>query len=74
MIHAIFFVDPKTAKPDVAMAERVTDRAIQKGLMLFHTLGNSIKMGPPLMIPSEALREGIQILREAVNECLAEMK
>lgn len=71
MVHAIFFVNPKTGEADETMAKRVTDRAIQKGLMLFYTLGDSIKMGPPLIIPDQALREGLQVLREAVNECLA---
>ena len=70
LVHAIFFVRPGTSEPDVAIAERITDRAIQKGLMLFQTHGDLVKMGPPLTIPDDALREGIDVLGEAVDECL----
>ena len=69
MVHALFFVCPGTSEPDLDMAERVTDRAIQKGLMLFHTHGDFIKMGPPLVTPPDAIREGIEVLSEAVDEC-----
>ncbi len=70
LVYAIFFVHPDTGEPDVATAERVTDRAVQKGLMLFATHGDLVKMGPPLMIPDDALREGIETLGDAVDECL----
>lgn len=70
MVDAIYFIQPGTGEPDRSMAHRVTDRAVEKGVMLFHTHGNSVKMGPPLMIPSDALCEGIEVLGDAVDECL----
>ncbi len=40
--------------------------------MLFHTHGDLVKMGPPLTISEEALKEGIAVLGEAVAEALSE--
>ena len=41
--------------------------------MLFHTNGAYIKVSPPLVIPADALVEGIQALGDALAE-VAEMR
>ena len=69
MVHALIFVVPGGAEPDMALAKRVIDRAIQNGLMLLYTHGSgSVKMVPPLMIPEDALMEGLSVLADAVRE------
>ena len=43
---------------------------MQNGLILVHTGRESIKVGPPLSISYEALKEGLQVLDEAIAESL----
>ena len=54
--------------PLSSLATDICERAMQKGLILVHTGRESIKIGPPLTIPEEALDEGLDVL----EECLAE--
>jgi 4-aminobutyrate aminotransferase-like enzyme len=41
---------------------------MQKGLLLVHTGRESIKVGPPLTIPDDALIEGLNVLEESIEE------
>lgn len=51
---------------------KVAERCMQKGLLVVHTGRESIKIGPPLTIPDEALLEGLDVLDEVINEILNE--
>ena len=44
---------------------------MQKGLLVVHTGRESIKIGPPLTIPDDALLEGLDVLAESVEEAVA---
>ena len=55
---------------DSVIATKVCKKAMQKGLLLVHTGRESIKIGPPLTIPDEALIEGIEVLAESFNEII----
>lgn len=55
-------------------ASKICERAMQKGLLLVHTGRESIKIGPPLTIPEEALIEGIKVLEECFEEIIKETK
>ena len=70
MCWSIYFASPETRQPNVALGSRITDRAIEKGLMLFLTHSDLVKMAPPLTIPDAALEEGLDVLAETVIECL----
>lgn len=50
-------------------ASRACELAMQRGLLLVHTGRDSIKLAPPLTIPDDALREGLEVLAEAVAAC-----
>ncbi len=71
LVAALLFVDPGTGQPDAETASTVCERAMRKGLLLVHTGRESIKLGPPLTIPDEALTEGIEVLAEAIQEVVA---
>ena len=43
---------------------------MRKGVLLVHTGRESIKIGPPLTIPEDALIEGLDVLAEALQECI----
>ena len=71
MIMAILFKDPITGKPDGLFASKVAERCMQKGLLVVHTGRESIKFGPPLTITDDALREGLLVLEQAIDEIAA---
>ncbi|MDH5560367.1 MAG: aspartate aminotransferase family protein [Deltaproteobacteria bacterium] len=68
LVAAILLFKPGTDEPDGAFATDVFERATHKGLLMVHTGRESIKIGPPLSIPDEALLEGLDVLEEAIAE------
>jgi len=72
MLAALIFRDPVTGAPDGLTASLVCERALHKGILLVHTGRESIKFGPPLTIPPEAIDEGMDVLTQALDEIAAE--
>lgn len=70
MIMAILFKKVKTGNPDSETASKVSEKCMQKGLLVVHTGRESIKFGPPLTITEEALLEGIETLKESISEVI----
>ncbi len=68
LLAALLVTDPKTGKPDGALASRICEMAMRQGLLLVHTGRESIKIGPPLTIPDDALQEGISVLDECLSQ------
>lgn len=68
MIFALLFKDPDTGLPDGIFATRVSEKCMQKGVLVVHTGRESIKLGPPLTIPLEAILEGVSVIDEAIFE------
>lgn len=62
----------KEACPD--LAHEIVKRCFHKGLLMFAPVGawgQTVKIGPPLTIPREALEEGLAVLSEATDEAVA---
>jgi 4-aminobutyrate aminotransferase-like enzyme len=74
LLAGVLFKKPDTGKPDTLFPNYVCERAMQKGLLLVHTGRESIKIGPPLTIPDDALIEGINAFEEAIAEINNEIK
>lgn len=74
LLAGIIFKDPKTDKPDALFASKVCEKAMQKGLLLVYTGRESIKIGPPLTIPIEALEEGVDVIDESIAEIIQDTK
>jgi 4-aminobutyrate aminotransferase-like enzyme len=72
LLAALIFRDPVSGAADGLIASRICERALHKGILLVHTGRESIKFGPPLTIPLEALDEGIDVLHESMREIFAE--
>ena len=70
MIASIVFQDPKTFTLNSEFVSRVAEKCMQKGLLVVHTGRESIKIGPPLVISDEALIEGIEVIRESIEETI----
>ena len=67
LLNAIHIVNSASGKPDRVLASEWTWAAVRHGVMLFQTNQPTIKICPPLMIPDDALIEGIKALSEAFD-------
>jgi 4-aminobutyrate aminotransferase, prokaryotic type len=65
---AIEFVDPETGHPDAALTSLVARAAHAAGVIVLTcgTYGNVIRFLPPLSISDELLREGVQVVADAL--------
>lgn len=70
MVYAAVVVKPATKELDIELVDRIIERAYEKGLMSIRTMTGTIKVGPPLTIPDEALEEGMDILIESMKEII----
>jgi 4-aminobutyrate aminotransferase-like enzyme len=73
LVAGVRVFDPVTGKPDGPTALRINTVCFQKGLLMFAPVGAAgecVKIAPPLCITQEALREGIAVFEEAVDEVL----
>jgi 4-aminobutyrate aminotransferase-like enzyme len=68
MLASLIFQDLKTVNGAGLLASRICESAMRKGLLLVHTGRESIKIGPPLTIPEDALCEGLDVLDEILQE------
>jgi len=68
---AVEFTKPGTVESDADLAFAVVEEVVRRGVMLFAPVGVggcAIKICPPLVITEEALREGLEVVREVVAE------
>jgi 4-aminobutyrate aminotransferase/(S)-3-amino-2-methylpropionate transaminase len=65
---AIELVDPATSEPDAALTKRIAAAANAAGVILLTcgTWGNVIRFLPPLSIPDDLLREGLDVVADAI--------
>lgn len=72
LVAGIIIIGSNTKEQDNEFASKVSERCMQKGLLVVHTGRESIKIGPPLIISDDALLEGIKVLDEAISEVIRE--
>jgi 4-aminobutyrate aminotransferase-like enzyme len=73
LVAGVRMVKSGTKEPDGDTALRINTACFHKGLLMFAPVGiggECIKIAPPLSISEEALREGISVLEEAMDEVL----
>ncbi|HVV01640.1 MAG TPA: aspartate aminotransferase family protein [Verrucomicrobiae bacterium] len=61
-------------EPDHDTAHAIVEKCFHKGLLFFSPVGawgQTVKIAPPLTITEDALREGLQVLGEAVDEVVS---
>ena len=61
----------------MTLAHEVIERCFHKGLLFFAPVGawgQTVKIAPPLTITEEAVREGLTVLGESVDEAVAALK
>ena len=70
LIAALLFKTPDKQEPDPIFPSLVSEKAMQKGLLVVHTGIESIKLAPPLTITDEALLEGLSVLDESIEDTI----
>src|SRR4029079_9889223 len=61
-------------EPNHDLAHSIIERCYQKGLLFFSPVGawgQTVKVAPPLTISEAALREGLEVLSEPMDEVLS---
>jgi 4-aminobutyrate aminotransferase-like enzyme len=77
LVGGLQMVQPGKKEPDAALAHDIIERCFHKGLLFFAPVGawgQTVKIGPPLTITEEPLREGLAVLGEAIDEACAARK
>ncbi len=69
LIASLIFKDSTKIKKS-ELASKVSEKCMQKGLLVVHTGRESIKLGPPLIIGDQAILEAMQVLEESLTEVL----
>lgn len=74
LVAGMQIVKPGTKEPDSETAFKINEKCFHKGLLMFAPVGiagECIKIAPPLSITEEALKEGLSVLDEAMDEILS---
>src|SRR5665213_2131754 len=77
LVGGLQMVKAGKKEADAALAHDMVERCFHKGLLLFAPVGawgQTVKIAPPLTINEEALREGLKVLGEALDEACAARK
>ena len=56
---------------DTELCDRIVELAMRKGVFLIRTGRGTLKFGPPLNIPDDAIREALDVVGDAIEEAIA---
>lgn len=71
LVAGLQMTKPGRKEPDPDLAHAVVEKCFQKGLLFFSPVGawgQTVKIAPPLTITEEAIREGLDVLEEAISD------
>jgi 4-aminobutyrate aminotransferase / (S)-3-amino-2-methylpropionate transaminase / 5-aminovalerate transaminase len=68
LVQAIYFGSPESDDLDANFVDKLVERAMQKGVFSVRTGCGTIKIGPPLCIDEEALKEAISVYSDCIEE------
>ncbi len=74
LVAGLQIIKPGRKEPNHDLAHDIIERCFHKGLLFFSPVGawgQTVKIAPPLTLTEEALREGLSVLSEAVDEAVA---
>lgn len=75
LVQAIYITNGNTNRMNAELAEKVIERCMELGLLLLPTWPRgTIKIAPPLCITEDALLEGLNVIEQALSECVDEIK
>ena len=70
LLAALLFKKPDSQNLDSLLPSIISEKAMQKGLLVVHTGRESIKLAPPLTITDDALLEGIEVLDDSIDDAI----
>jgi 4-aminobutyrate aminotransferase-like enzyme len=73
LVAGLQMTKPGGKEPDHGLAHRIIELCFHKGLLFFAPVGawgQTVKIAPPLTIDEEAIKEGLMVLSEAVDEAV----
>jgi 4-aminobutyrate aminotransferase-like enzyme len=73
LVGGLQMTQPGKKEPNHDLAHSVIERCFHKGLLFFSPVGawgQTVKIAPPLTITEDALREGLDVLSEALREAI----
>jgi len=68
LLFAIFITKENSEEMDSDLTNFICERAMEKGVFSICTGRGTLKLGPPLTIPDDALIEGLNVYEECFNE------
>ncbi len=68
LLYGIFINDPETNELDTNITNIICEKAMEKGVFSICTGRGTLKLGPPLTIPEDALIEGLDVYEECFLE------
>ncbi len=74
LVGGLQIIQPGKKEPNHDLAHAIIEKCFHKGLLFFSPVGawgQTVKIAPPLTITEEALREGLLVLAESIDEVLA---
>jgi 4-aminobutyrate aminotransferase/(S)-3-amino-2-methylpropionate transaminase len=76
LVGGLQIVKPAKKEPNHDLAHAIIESCFHKGLLFFSPVGawgQTVKIAPPLTISEGALREGLAVLAEAIDELAAKL-
>ena len=70
MVYAIHVKKLPQPGLDVQLVDKIIEKSMQKGVLLIRTGTGTIKIGPPLTIPDDALVDGLSVIEESISELI----
>ena len=68
MLYGVFITKANSDELDSDLTNHICERAMEKGVFSICTGKGTIKIGPPLTIPDDALIEGLRVYEECFEE------
>ena len=68
MLYGIFINKKGSQELDNDLVNIICEKAMEKGVFSICTGRGTLKLGPPLTIPKDALIEGLNVYEECFNE------
>ena len=68
---SVYLFDPESCELNVELADRVTRRCTELGVLMLNTGRGTLKIAPPLCIERAALMEGLAVIENVLAEYCA---
>lgn len=70
LVFALHIFKVNANERDIDLVDKIIEKCMEKGVLMIRTGTGTIKIGPPLIIPEDALLEGIYVLEQSIEEAI----